>query len=212
MSSLRGLLGRRKDLPSEAEERSPVRFRSRGLSHVLEARDRNAPWRVLDLGEADNGNLNFFASRGARYAVEGLSREIAPCRRAGSYDPECMRGIEGLLRFSPDTGFDLVVAWDLLDHLPIQGLDLVGKRLQPVCRPGALLYAIVSREAKLPLQPARCRVVDEDTIEMAHVDPTPHLPGPRYTQSQLDRHLGPFRVVRSYLLKIHAEEMILQAE
>ena len=203
---------RRRKAGGEPEEEShgPVRFRSRGLSFLLEDRRSRPAWRVLDLGEADNVNLNFFASRGARYAVEGLYRSIEPCRKADSWDLEALRARPDLLRFSSDTQFDLVIAWDLFDHLSGDVLALVADRLLPVSHGTTLVYSIVSREPRLPHHPARCRVVDEETIEMLHAEDSRPLPSPRYTQTQLDRHLEPFHVVRSYLLKIHAQEMISQ--
>lgn len=211
MTSLRRILGRREepDPPTE-DEPSGLRFHSRALTYLLEARDRHREWHVLDLGEADNENLGFFARRGAVYAVEGLYREILPCRRAEGYDPECLRRLDGMLRFPPGTGFDLIVAWDLLDHLSPAALDLVGERLRPVCRRGTLLYGIVSREPRIPARPARCRAIDGETIEVRWSDPAPAQEGPRYTQARLDAALDPLRVAHSYLLKMHAEEMILQ--
>lgn len=210
MSPFLDLLRRRKRGDTEGEDDGSVRFRSRGLTFLLEDRSPRAPWRVLDLGEADNINLNFFTSRGAEYAVEGLYRSLEPCRKANSYDVECVRGLEDLLRFRDATCFDLILAWDLFDRLPSGVHELVARRLVPMSHEGTLLYAIVSREPRLPGRPAKCRIVDEETIEMSDTEEPRPLPGPRYTQTQIDRNLDPFRVVRSYLLKIHAQEMILQ--
>ena len=213
MNGLLELFRRRKEPEREAPAESrPVRFRARGFSFLLEDLPGGRPWRILDLGEADNVNLNFFAGQGARYTVESLYRGILPCRRSGTFDVDCLARRQDFLRFDSRTEFDAILAWDLLDYLPPGGLDLVASRLAPVAGPSTLLYSVVSREPKLPPRPARCRIVDGETVEMTHETEVRTFPGPRYTQAQLDESLTPFRVERSYLLKIHAQEVLLRTE
>jgi hypothetical protein len=184
-------------------------FRSWALADLLRRREADRRWRVLDLGAAHHVNMSFFLGRGASYVVEALYSTTAPCRGGGRFDAGCMRNLPNLLRFTPDTRFDAILAWDLLDHLGAAGLAVLGERLAPHCHPRTLLHAMVAREGKLPAQPARWEIVDEQTIRQLPQG-GPLLDAVRLTDASLQRALGAFRVDRSYLLQNGLQEFLLE--
>ena len=194
---------------SEPASSPPPAFRSWALADLLRRREADRRWRVLDLGSANHNNMTFFVGRGASYVVEALYSTTAPCRAGGRFDAACMRSLPDLLRFTPETRFDAILAWDLLDYLGAAGLAVLGERLAPHCHPRTLLHAMVAREGKLPAQPARWEIVDEHTIrQWAHGGPL--LDAVRLTDASLQRALGAFRVDRSYLLQNGLQEFLLE--
>ena len=187
----------------------PSPFRSWALADLLRRRQADRRWRVLDLGEATNGNMLFFTNRGATYVVEALYDTTAPCRQGGRFDATSMRSLPNLLTYPPGTSFDVVLAWDLLDYLGPAGLAVLGERLAPCCHPRTLLHAVVAREGKLPPHPAHWELVDEQTIRQRPAG-GPQVNPARLTDASLQRALGSFRVHRSYLLQNGQQEFLLE--
>jgi hypothetical protein len=192
-------------LPSAA----PAPFRSWALTDMLRRRLGDRPWRVLDLGSVNTANFRFFTDRGV-YAVEELFATTAPCRAAGLLDVGCMGRLGNLLAFRAGTRFDAVFAWDLLDYLGAAGVAVLGQRLAAYCHPRTLVYAAVSREARIPAQPGRWEVVDEETILHLPNDQPATVPAPRFVDATLQRSLAAFRVHKSYLLKQGLQEDLLE--
>ena len=184
-------------------------FRSWALADLLRRREADRRWRVLDLGSANHTNMTFFVGRGASYVVEALYSTTAPCRFGGRFDAGCMRALPDLLQFTPETRFDAILAWDLLDYLGAPGLAVLGERLAPHCHARTLLHAMVAREGRLPAQPARWEIVDDHTIRQ-WPQGGPLLDTVRLTDASLQRALGAFRVDRSYLLQNGLQEFLLE--
>ena len=187
----------------------PAPFRSWALTDMLRRRAADRPWRVLDLGSVNTANFRFFTERGS-YAVEELFATVSPCRGAGLLDAGCMAKLPNLLAFKPGTRFDAVFAWDLLDYLGAAGAGVLAQRLAAYCHPRALVYAAVSRDARMPAQPGRWEVVDEETILHLPTDHGPTVPAPRFVDATLQRALPAFRVHKSYLLKQGLQEYLLE--
>ena len=188
---------------------APIRFRSWALSDMLRRRLADRPWRVLDLGSVNTANFRFFTERGG-YAVEELFATVAPCRLGGQLDAGCMARLPNLLSFRPGTRFDAVFAWDLLDHLGPAGAGVLGDRLAAYCHPRTLVYAAVSRDARMPAQPSRWEVVDEQTIQHQPAATSALLPSPKFVDATLQRALAAFRVHKSYLLQHGLQEYLLE--
>ena len=157
-----GREGRAAEPPSSTA--APAPFRSWALTDMLRRRAADRPWRVLDLGSVNTANFRFFTERGV-YAVEELFATIAPCRAAGLLDVGAMEKLPNLVAFKPGTRFDAIFSWDLLDYVGSAGAAVLAQRLAAYCHPRTLVYAAVSREARIPAQPGRWEVVDEQTIQ-----------------------------------------------
>ena len=198
----------RRPAPAPTEEGPEhVEFHSRALPELLQPGGGGTP-SYLDLGPADNVNLAFFSGRGARYAVEDLHGTLEPCRSAGRIDPKCMRELSGLLTFSEGTEFDVVLGWDLLNYLDLQGLAVLTERLLPWTHLGTLWYFLISREQRLPARPRHFEIAGRETVRHSVADTRNTLPSPRYNQPPLEHALAPFGVHRGYLLKVGFQEYV----
>ncbi|MBZ0111728.1 MAG: hypothetical protein K8J08_04640 [Thermoanaerobaculia bacterium] len=202
--------------PAQAPERTertpsaPPSFRSRALSYLLEGRPKDRAWQVLDLGVPNQNNLDFFARRGANYAIEDLYRTLEPSRKGQGYDVSRMEALDNLLSFGEGTTFDLILAWDVLNFLPREALALISSRLAPHCRPGTELYALITMEAAIPALPGNARILDEETIGLAGWDGERSRPSPHHTAAVLGEAMAPFVVDKTYLLKLQMHEFLVE--
>ena len=198
--------------PIVAEDPLPVpsSFRSRALTYLLEGRPKGAPWQVLDLGPPSQANLSFFAQLGASYTVEDLYRSILPCYQGASIRTDCIESLPNLLEFNSERRFDLVLAWDLLNFLPRESHEILASRLAPHCHEGTYIYALLTMEDKIPQTPGKVVILDDKTIELRNWETDRTRPSLKHTSSVLSDSMAPFVVDKTYLLKVHMQEYLLE--
>ncbi len=193
------------------ESAPPPSFRSRALTQLLESRPTDRPWEVLDLGAPNQQNLMFFGRRSAHYGIEDLHRSLEPVRRGLEYDLDKAAALEGWLRFEADRRFDLVLAWDLLNYLPRGLLELIDERLAPHCHPRTEFYALLAMEEKIPAQPGRPTVIDDETIRLDGWEGPRTRSWDRHTTTVLTDSMPHWTIDRTFLLKVHMHEVLLEA-
>jgi hypothetical protein len=103
--------------------------------------------------------------------------------------------------------FEAVLAWDLFNYFTPAQLRGVAAALARCCRPGALLFALISIHKQIPPRPLRYRIVGRDRL-LYEGDAATTRPGPRYHQPELERALPGFRVDTSYLLRHGVQEYL----
>jgi hypothetical protein len=137
-------------------------------------------------------------ARHEREAVEGELPDVAS--RLGD-----------LLTFPADTEFDAVLAWDLLNYLDRREVAALARRLAPLCRPGALLFALVSILKQAPAEPLRFRILDGEHLSY-EARTAVERPCPRYAPAELAELLRGFRLDRSYLMRHGVQEYLFARE
>jgi hypothetical protein len=212
----------------------PEGHRSLGLSALLASFSGTARPQVLDLGPAVGGNVEFlsrfackvyiedlypaFASAGGRAAEP--ANAVPPWDRAvvrearETWEARQQRDDEGhpdrfanLLEFADDVRFDAVFAWDLLNYLDRQETAALARRLAHCCRPGAVVFALISILKQIPAQPMRFRILDGE--HLAYEPRTAGLrPCPRYAPAELNELLRGFTLDRSFLMRHGVQEYL----
>ncbi len=168
---------------------------------------------LLDLGPAWQTTLSFFIERGFRVSSEDLLRawkeflaeedeklreasgkaaqhtlDVAPAARAARF-------LEANLQY-PNSSFDAVLLWDLLDYLePMVAKQLVAN-LTELLRPGGVVFALF--HSKKPEGFQRYRVVDPTTLQ---VIASPVLcPAQRvYQNREIQDLFSRYRTVKSFV-------------
>jgi len=119
--------------------------------------------------------------------------------------------LSGLLAFPADTRFDAVLAWDLLNYLDRHEMVVLARLLARFCRPGALLFALISILKKIPAEPMRFRILDQERLSY-ETRTAATRPCPRYAPAELNELLRGFRPDRSFLLRHGIQEFLFARE
>jgi hypothetical protein len=197
--------------PAPAKEPAPVRaerepetHRSLALPSLLAEIARRPKAQVLDLGPALGSNVEFFHQFGCKLYIEDLFSAIVESPRDG----------EERLDFAAHFGnvsrepIDLVFAWDLFNYLSRRELTALGDELGRLCRPGAVVFALLSFLKQMPAQPQRFRIKDGETLGYER-QTTAERPSPRYASSDMAELFPGFTVDRSFLLRHGYMEYLL---
>jgi hypothetical protein len=187
----------------------PTTQSSIALEVLLEYLDE-APRRVLDLGPPVADNVACYAHFGAKISIADFYRFFLPRRAEGlegaSVGPHLFRT---LLPRDATRGFDVVLAWELLDYLSPDENTWLLHSLRELCSPGALLYALVASEGKLSLRPPVYTIEDEKTLRCDAPAPV-RRPAPGYSEQALLRFMPQLEVERRYQLRNQRVEYLLR--
>ena len=199
------------DGPEENEkdlsEPSILSCRSPGLQTVVAALPSDGSCRVLDLGPAIGDNLTFVSS-----IAEAL--QIVDLFGVGSAEGDVdyanvdtgLATLRSLDRTKHRT-FHLVFTWDMFDYLPEARAREVLEALGNLCRPGALLHAIVHATDTMPAIPTRYRILGDDRLACEPVTSdwrgAPNLP-----PATVERLLKGFHIEHSFVLRHGVREYV----
>jgi len=178
---------------SEATQRCP------GLRALLPQKE-GATLRVLDLGSARTANLEFFANYGGQLAVADFYSGLRPLRAASEGDDRKRKALVKLLNFDPETRFDLVLAWDLLNYLTPQEHQVLMTTLEPFLVPGTAILAFIWMQKEMPPGPSRYWVRDEETVAF-EIQEGRARPCPRYLEQDLLKRMPSLTVESRYQLR-----------
>jgi hypothetical protein len=216
LSSLRGGVSRKEPAAKGSgaqtltAEESPEVHRSLALPAMFAALARGHKLNVLDLGAALGSNVERLSEFGCRLDIEDLYASKAAAAEGGSLGADFFADF---LASAEGRQFDLVLAWDLFNYLDRKELAELGRRLRLVCRPGALVFALVSYHKTIPAQPIRFRFIDQDQDQLIYERRTTvERPGPRFAPAEFNELLRGFRVDRSFLLRHGIQEYLFVRE
>jgi hypothetical protein len=139
------------------------------------------------------------------------ARETWEAQKPGHEEPGLAGSFAELLRFPDDTRFDAVLIWDLVNYLERREVAALARRLARFCRPGALLFALISILKQIPDEPVRFRILDHE--HLAYEPRSAALrPCPRYAPAELNELLRGFRLDRSFLMRHGMQEYLFARE
>jgi hypothetical protein len=134
--------------------------------------------------------------------------EPRPIPEGGEPDESGLSGrFDRLLAFPEDTRFDAVLIWDLINYLERREVAALARQLARFCRPGAIMFALISILKQIPAEPMRFRILDHETL--AYEPRTAATrPCPRYAPAELNELLRGFRLDRSFLMRHGIQEYL----
>jgi hypothetical protein len=185
---------------------------SNGLKELLWNLEGLGRGTLLDLGPAWQTTLSFFIERGFRVSSEDilhewkdfLDEEEAKLRAAAGHLPESMdttpagratRFLAENLQY-PNSTFDAILLWDLLDYLEPALAKLVVTALTDLLRAGGVVFAMF--HSKKPEGFQRYRVADSNTLQMIS---SPLLcPAQKiYQNREIQDLFGRYRTMKSFI-------------
>jgi hypothetical protein len=186
-------------------EPESVRLRYLALENLLEDLVPGGSYRFLDLGPAVGGNIEFLSRFALSVQVADLAATLA------SPEPRAWEKALDALDPGPDhPGYHAVLAWDLLNYLPLDRVKELGRRMAGFVRDGGRLFSLIYYSKEMPAEPLRFRIADRRTL--VYERPAGQRPAPRYPQGVIRGAFPDFRVDRGYLLKTGLQELLLQRE
>lgn len=177
---------------SPEEETQGVQGAAPGIAELFEGVDADGSHSVLDLGPATESALRVYSrfARRMRFA-DLLSAALSPGGWA-----EAVQALPA----QPGHPYDLVLAWNILDHLHAGERDLLVERLVEVTGPRARLHAMTNAVERDTSPPLRFTLLESDRMRYEPTGP-PRLAHPPILPAELERLLEPFRVLRGFTLK-----------
>ena len=196
---------RRESAPAVAQaETSPEVYKSLGLSALLESmRRKGQGLRILDLGSAVGGNVEFLSQIGCKLHIGDLYASRSTAVEGEELGQEFFEQL-----FPADTRLDVVLAWDLFNYLQRKEMARLGLLLRRHCRPGALIFALMWIQKQIPAQPIRFRMQENGQLIYERRTAL-ERPGPRYAPAEISSMLKGFGVDRSFLLRHGVQEYLL---
>lgn len=195
------------EIDPPAPEPSIQTQKSPGLEEALKRIPDPESCKILDLGPAVGGNVEFLASV-ARHLriVDAFDRRPTGGRPAGV---DVDRAVQSLWDLLPGAAasYHLVLTWDLFNYIPENRLASVVELLAEISQPGARLHAIVAASDTIPAFPNRYRIVDHS--KLIYEGTTNEVCGARQMPpAEVEKMLEHFRIEHSFLLRHGVREYV----
>jgi len=185
----------------------PDVHRSLGLTALLDSmRRKGQGLRILDLGPAVGSNVEFLSQLGCKLHIGDLYASRSSAVEGEELSQEFFEQL-----FPADSRFDVVLAWDLFNYLQRKEMVRLGALIRRNCRPGALVFALMSTQKHIPAQPIRFRMLEGGQLAYERKTGV-ERPGPRYPPAAITSFLKGFQVDRSFLLRHGIQEYLLIRE
>ena len=198
-------------------------YHSLALPGLLGRLDGDRKCRVLDLGPAHGATVEFFSQYSCKLYVADLYRSLKVHRADPGIDrlpdkpdepqdeeeaaAERARIFDELLPYDGDTRFDLVLAWDLLNYLEPEQIEVLSRRLARFSHSGTKLFAMVAIHQEIPARPCAFKIRDTETLEYDELTHRTRT-APRHTEPALRRLMSGFDVESTCVLRNGLQEYV----
>lgn len=190
------------------------------LSHNLRVDQR---YTILDLGPAVAENIDFWSNYSCKIYIEDFYQTLisenawpqgnTPKTQGVDIDAptsgqtQTKKLVDWLMPYAPKTRFDVIFVWDLFNYLAREPLHELISHLSGYCRPGTLIFALVSTRVQISQQPLVYKILGHDQLLY---ESTSNLEcvNPRYREINLLRAMPNFRTHKSFLLRNGIQEYI----
>ena len=173
--------------------------RAPGLEAFFHGVSEDGSHAVLDLGPSVEENFRLYSRFARQIRFAGMTS-----------DPPRGVALENALQaLGPprNRGFDLVLAWNILDLLSSEEHPLILKKLVELTDEGARLYAVVDTSSEGRSRPTRFEILDRDRIRQEPLGRPRAIPSP-LLPADVERLLGPFQVFHAFTLRMGLREYI----
>lgn len=190
----------------------PTIQKSLGLSALVQQLQPDHKYTILDLGPAIGANLEFWSQFPCKIHLEDFSSILKSesfVERENDEDEEAVGRsfFKGLLPFSPDARFDIILCWDFFNYMNLAMVTRLVQYLTDFCTPGTLLFALLSSAQKMPAEPTVYRIIDQEHLQ--YLAQTGSLiVSPRYNPRDINRMMAGFQVSSSFLLRNGIQEYL----
>jgi hypothetical protein len=186
---------------------------SRGLDQFFGQIRGQSGLTILDLGGATQQNVNFITNLGHRLYSENFLQILGETFGPDETSEQANPGqIEYFLRQAldyPETHFDGVLLWDVLEYLTPAMLAAVIDRLHTIVRPSSYMLAFFQSDDKQEAVPIYTfRIQDVNTLQVAQQGL--RRPAQLFNNRSLEKLFARFDSVKFFLTKERLREVIVK--
>jgi hypothetical protein len=187
---------------------------SRGLQEFFTYIRDQSGLTILDLGGATQQNVNFITNLGHRLYSEDFLRILNDSFGIEDAVDQSNPGrIDYFLRQAldyPESHFDGVLVWDVLEYLAPPLLSAVIERMQKIVRPKSYMLAFFHSDDKLESVPFYTfRIQDLNALQVGQHGA--HRPAQLFNNRSLEKLFGRFESVKFFLTRDRLREIIIKA-
>jgi hypothetical protein len=187
---------------------SPAVCNSLGLNALLDTMRCDQSYSILDFGSALEENVQFWSQFSCKLHIQDFYRSYREWKASVVPEEELENeALSVLLPFSDETVFDIILAWDLFNYFDLRELEVLVQRLSRWCRPGTMLFMLISDLPNIPVSPTMFRILNRE--QMIHEIPTRETRScPRHQPRDIARLMARFNISCSFLLRHGIQEYV----
>ena len=193
-------------------------FSSRVPEMIFQHMGEERKYHILDLGPPTQENVTLFSKPNVKFYIDDLRGNLSSSRPDLEFGVSSLRALKfsatelsQLLPYSPDTRFDVILLWDLLNYFNETSIEALISHLGQFCRRGALLYFLTSTHREMPTRPARMYFQNKNQVKYSSQSPIEEC-SPRYSPKHLEQIMSGFTISRLYLLANGLQEHLFRFE
>jgi SAM-dependent methyltransferase len=205
-------LGRARSIAKSGKNEMFRTRTSRGLEQFVGGLRDLSGLSILDLGGANQENVNFITSLGHKFYSEDFLRifqEIFAGDRADQSNPSRIEYFLGQVLDYQDEQFDGVLAWDLLEYMEPALLAAAIDRLARILKPKGHLLAFFHSEERLDTVPCYSFRI-EDVRSLQVWEYVKRAPSQLFNNRRLEKLFQKFESVKFFLTRESLREVILR--
>jgi len=184
--------------------------KSLGLNALLKPVRNDRSYSILDLGRPLQDNVRFWSKFSCWLHIPGFCSSYREWKEAVGEGKETKEpAYSGLLPFSDETVFDIILAWDLFNYFDLKELKVLIQRLSHWCRPGTRLFALISILPNISVSPMVFRILSREQM-LLEVPSQEKRPCPRHQPRDIARLMARFTISCSYLSRHGIQEYVFK--
>ena len=169
-------------------------------------------YHILDLGPALGPNVEFFSQFSCKIYIEDLYDSLSSFDYLSPEDGiSSDKVFDYLLPFARTTRFDIILTWDILNHLEPDAFQGLMRHLGRFCRRGTMLFSLIWTPQHIHDKPHHFRIIDNHNL-LYEPQSAVLKTCPRLGQTDLQRMMPYFRVTNSFQLRNGVREYIFTFE
>jgi hypothetical protein len=192
----------------------PVVHASLGLQSLCERLQNAAGCDILELGPVRSGNVQFW-SRFSPYIYIADLRSSLPLPVPVPPPEEDSEFVEPdwdqLLALPEGRGYNVVLAWDLLNYMELPAVSSLVKYLKKFCQPGAILFTLIFDQKQMPDEITIYGIADESHLRYEYATSDMRA-CPRHQPRALGIVMSQFRTADSFRLRNGVVEYLFEYE
>jgi hypothetical protein len=189
--------------PPDEQDAAGLERQSPGLAAFFDQVSADRSHAVLDLGAASSASLRVYSHYARWIRFADLLADPVPA----SGWPDVLRSLPP----HPERPYDLIFAWDVLDHTPPPERPSLIRRLVEISAEDARLFVVVDASGETLTQTHRFSLLGTDRMQFEATGRkrpawTPLLP------AYVERLLEPFQVTRAFTSQVGLREYVAKRD